>query len=95
MYSAVCGTGLDTLPLPGDASVEQLQAVLLDLAALAQRLEKPLTARLMPVPGKRAGDLTGFDFPYFANSRVLALKAEPLSGLLVGEETIALQRRNV
>jgi uncharacterized protein (UPF0210 family) len=95
MYSAVCGTGLDTLPLPGDASVAQLQAVLLDLAALAQRLEKPLTARLMPVPGKQAGDKTGFDFPYFANSRVLALKAEPLRGLLVGEETITLQRRRV
>jgi uncharacterized protein (UPF0210 family) len=95
MFSAVCGTGLDTLPLPGDASVEQLQAVLLDLATLAQRLEKPLTARLMPVPGMQAGDPTGFDFPYFANSRVLTLKAEPLRGLLAGEETIALQRRSV
>ncbi|HJW91904.1 MAG TPA: DUF711 family protein [Anaerolineales bacterium] len=93
LYSAVCGTGLDTVPLPGDTSVEQLQAVLLDVAALAQRLEKPLTARLMPVPGKAAGDPTGFDFPYFANSRVLALNAQPLSGLLAGEETIALQRR--
>jgi uncharacterized protein (UPF0210 family) len=93
LYSAVCGTGLDTLPLPGETSVEQLQAVLLDLAALAQRLEKPLTARLMPVPGKQAGDPTGFDFPYFANSRVLASKAEPLSGLLAGEETIVIQRR--
>ena len=93
LYSAVCGTGLDTVPLPGDTGVEQLQAVLLDVAALAQRLEKPLTARLMPVPGKAAGDPTGFDFPYFANSRVLALNAQPLSGLLAGEETIALQRR--
>ncbi|MBN2549564.1 MAG: DUF711 family protein, partial [Anaerolineales bacterium] len=51
LYSAVCGTGLDTIPLPGDATSGQLNAILLDLAALAQRLDKPLTARLMPIPG--------------------------------------------
>lgn len=90
MYSAVCGTGLDTLPLPGDTSVEQLSAVLLDLAALSLRLHKPLTARLMPIPGKKAGDETGFDFEYFANSRVLALPAEPLTGLFAGDETFSL-----
>jgi uncharacterized protein (UPF0210 family) len=45
LYSTVCGTGLDCIPLPGDASVEQLTAVLLDVAALSLRLNKPLTAR--------------------------------------------------
>ena len=75
LYSTVCGTGLDTLPLPGDTTVEQITAVLLDLAALSLRLDKPLTARLMPIPGKAAGDDTGFDFEYFANSKVLALPA--------------------
>ncbi len=93
LYSAVCGTGLDTVPLPGDVSVEQLYAVLLDLAALSQRLGKPLTARLMPIPGKKAGDPTHFDFAYFANSRVLALDAEPLQGMLVGAESFSLQPR--
>ena len=93
LYSAVCGTGLDTVPLPGDTSPEQLAALLLDLAALSCRLEKPLTARLMPVPGKQAGDPTGFDFAFFANSRVLALRAVPLSGLLIGDEAIELRRR--
>jgi|LSQX01.3.fsa_nt_gb uncharacterized protein (UPF0210 family) len=93
LYSAVCGTGLDTIPLPGDASVDQLYAVLLDLAALALRLDKPLTARLIPVPGLQAGDETDFDFEFFANSKVLALHAEPLTGLLVGEGNIPLNRR--
>ena len=93
MVAAVCGTGLDTIPLPGDTSVEQIQAVLLDLAALALRLDKPLTARLMPIPGKKAGDLTGFDFEYFANSRVLALEAEPLTGMLAGEERFSIRKR--
>ncbi|MBN1318179.1 MAG: DUF711 family protein, partial [Anaerolineales bacterium] len=35
LYSAVCGAGLDTVPLAGDISVETLSAILLDLAALA------------------------------------------------------------
>lgn len=94
LFAAVCGTGLDTLPLPGDTTVEQIQAVLLDLAALSLRLDKPLTARLMPIPGKKAGDETGFDFEYFANSKLLALPAEPLTGLLAGDEIFKICRRN-
>ena len=74
LYSAVCGTGLDTVPLPGDVSEEELASILLDVATLALRLDKPLTARLMPIPGAKSGDLTAFDFPYFANGRVLEVK---------------------
>lgn len=72
LYSTVCGTGLDTLPLPGDTNAETLAAILLDLATLAVRLDKPLTARLLPIPGLAAGDATHFDFEYFANARVMA-----------------------
>ena len=93
LYSAVCGTGLDTIPLPGDTTVDQLAAVLLDLASLSRRLEKPLTARLMPIPGKQAGDPTGFDFAYFANSRVLPLHAAPLEGYLAGDASFPLHRK--
>lgn len=93
LYSAVCGTGLDTVPLPGDTTVAQLTAVLLDLAALALRLDKPLTARLMPIPGKAAGDPTGFDFAFFANSRVMRLDAQPLTGPLAGDESFSVQPR--
>jgi uncharacterized protein (UPF0210 family) len=93
LYSCVCGTGLDTVPLPGDASVEQLSAILLDLAALSLRLDKPLTARLMPIPGKAAGDPTNFDFSYFANARILSLGAEPLTGALAGDDIIEMKPR--
>lgn len=93
-YSAVCGTGLDTVPLPGNATPQQLAAVLLDVAALAVRLNKPLTARLMPIPGKAAGDLTAFTFDFFANSRVMALPAAALSGLFAGNEIFELRQRN-
>jgi len=81
LYSAVCGTGLDTVPLPGEVTEEELAGILLDMAALALRLDKPLTARLMPVPGAQAGDLTTFDFDYFANGRVLAVKKVASPGL--------------
>jgi hypothetical protein len=85
---------LDTVPIPGDTSVDQIYALLLDLAALAQRLEKPLTARLMPIPGKKAGDLTRFDFAYFANSRILPLLAGQIGSLLGGDEIFPLKRRS-
>ena len=73
-YSSVCGTGLDCVPLPGDVSEKTLNAILLDVSALSVRLEKPLTARLFPICGKRAGDTTEFDFPYFSNTRIMGIK---------------------
>ena len=80
IYSAVCGTGLDTIPISGSTTREQIEALLLDIAALSSRLNKPLTARLMPIPGKEAGDLTNFDFEFFSNGRVLAIDADALTG---------------
>ena len=93
MFSAVCGAGLDVIPLPGDTSAEEIYPILLDLGALALRLNKPLTARLMPVPDKQAGDLTTFEFGYFANSRVMPLRSQKLSGLMVGTERVKLPQR--
>lgn len=93
LYSAVCGTGLDTVPLPGDTSSGQIAALLLDLSALAVRLDKSLTARLMPVPGKKAGEPTTFDFGFFANSKVMALEAAPLSAPLSGNENVKIKKR--
>ena len=93
LYSAVCGTGLDTVPLPGDTTADQIASVLLDVCALAVRLDKPLTARLMPVPGKHAGDPTAFNFGYFVNSKVMDLDAAPLSGALGEDQVFGLRKR--
>src|SRR5258708_3730927 len=49
-YSAVCGTGLDTIPLPGDISAEQLSLIIGDMASLAFKLHKPLSALPLPSP---------------------------------------------
>ncbi len=93
LYSTVCGTGLDTIPLPGDTTSEQLVPLLLDISALALRLDKPLTARLMPVPGKKAGDETSFDFGFFANSKVMALDSAELNSPFNGSEVLQIKKR--
>lgn len=93
LYSTVCGAGLDTVPLPGAVDADTLAAILLDVAALSLRLNKPLTARLMPIPGKQAGDEVHFDFAYFADTRVLAPRASGLGGLLAGDESFDLAPR--
>ena len=92
LYSAVCGTGLDTIPLPGDVSVDELAAILLDVATLALVADKPLTARLMPIPGKRAGDVTDFDFSYFDNARVLDTKGHGATRILANNRFVCLNR---
>jgi uncharacterized protein len=67
-YSAVCGTGLDVIPLPGDISAEQLERMIGDMATLAVKLHKPLSARLLPVAGKKTGDRTEFQDPFLVNA---------------------------
>jgi uncharacterized protein (UPF0210 family) len=82
LYSTLCGTGLDTIPLAGDTTPGQIAPVLLDVAALALRHGKPLTARLMPLPGKKAGEEAAFDFSFFTPTRVMALESAATGGLL-------------
>ena len=69
-YSAICGTGLDAIPLAGDVSEDEMAAIYLDMATLALRLGKPLSARLLPVPGKKKGEVTSFTSPHLVNTRI-------------------------
>ena len=71
LYSSVCGTGLDVVPIPGDTPVDRILGLVEDVAALAARYEKPLSARLLPVPGRKAGEIVTFDNPYLADSVVM------------------------
>lgn len=72
-YSAVCAGGLDTVPLPGDITEEQIARILGDVASLAYKWQKPLAARLLPAPGKKAGDRTEFEDSRMANTVVQRL----------------------
>src|SRR5258707_2839639 len=68
-YSAVCGTGLDTVPLPGDISAEELSLIIRDMASLAFKWHKPLSARLLPALGKGLGGMTDIDGPFLAHAK--------------------------
>jgi uncharacterized protein len=74
LYSTVCGTGLDVVPVPGDAAPEDLARVIGDVATLAVRLKKPLSARLFAVPGKKAGERVEFSDPMLCASKVMPLE---------------------
>ncbi len=88
LYSTMCGAGLDVIPLPGDITEQELFYILLDMCTLSVRLNKPLTCRLMPIPGRNAGDDVQFDFEYFASSKVIDFRR------LTGENKNDLFNRN-
>ena len=73
LYSSVCGTGLDVVPLPGDATVDDLASIILDVASLSHKYRKPLSARLFPVPGKAVGEVVHFENAFLTDSVVMAL----------------------
>ena len=56
LFSSVCGTGLDVVPIPGDTPIETLSNIVLDVAAQSVKLKKPLSARLYLIPGAKPGD---------------------------------------
>jgi hypothetical protein len=70
-YSSVCGIGLDTVPIPGDTSSEKISALMRDTGTMAFRLNKPLTVRLFPTPGLKAGDMTVYESDDLCNCAVL------------------------
>lgn len=72
-YSAVCGTGLDTIPLPGDITPEQMERIFGDVASLAVKWNKPLSARLQPIKDKKVGDQTEFQDPALFNTTIQRL----------------------
>ena len=90
LYAAVCGVGLDTVPLPGDVAEAALAGILLDTAALSARLRKPLVARLMPLPGLAAGDATSFSFEYFAPGGVMRAPAGEVGRPIAGSGPVDL-----
>lgn len=70
-FSAVCGIGLDTVPIEGDTSAQKIADICADTGTLAFRLNKPLTVRLFPVPHLLAGEMTQFESDDLCNSAVL------------------------
>jgi uncharacterized protein (UPF0210 family) len=71
LFSSVCGTGLDVIPLPGDTPTTTIERIMLDVAAQAVKLKKALSVRLFLVPGKHVGDAVHFDDPRLFDTVVM------------------------
>jgi uncharacterized protein (UPF0210 family) len=58
--TSVCSVGLDMVAVPGDTSEETLAAIMADEMAIGVINNKTTATRLIPVPGKKAGDKAYF-----------------------------------
>lgn len=54
--TSVCSVGLDMVAIPGNTSAETLAAIIADEMAIGVINKKTTAARIIPVPGKQAGD---------------------------------------
>jgi uncharacterized protein len=73
--AAVCGCGIDMVPVPGLSFQEEIAAVILDIAGLSSTLNKPLGVRLLPIPNKSVNEFTQFNTDFLCDSRVMALSS--------------------
>ncbi len=58
--TCVCSVGLDMVPLPGDITEECLAGIIADEMAIGMINSKTTATRLIPVPGKKAGEKVYF-----------------------------------
>lgn len=58
--TCVCSVGLDMVAIPGDTTAEMIAAIIADEMAIGVINKKTTAARLIPVPGKKAGEKVVF-----------------------------------
>jgi uncharacterized protein (UPF0210 family) len=73
LYSSVCATGLDAVPIAGSASQEDLADCYHDLVTLGAKLHKPLSARFFLEPEKKAGETVKYDWEFACESPVFGV----------------------
>lgn len=71
LFSTVCGCGIDMVPVPSSMFSEDISGLILDIAALAVRLKKPLGVRLLPIPNKVVNEYTQLNLDFLCDSRVM------------------------
>jgi len=72
--TSVCSVGLDMIAVPGDTDAETLSAIIADEVAIGVINHKTTAVRVIPVPGKAAGDLAVFG-GLFGEMRILPIHA--------------------
>lgn len=74
LFSSVSGTGLDVIPVSGDIDRVTIEGIYRDVASLSIKyFNKALSARLFPIPQKKAGDIVDFENPYLTSSVVMKI----------------------
>ncbi|MBQ3396965.1 MAG: DUF711 family protein, partial [Synergistaceae bacterium] len=58
--TCVCSVGLDMIAIPGDTSAQTISAIIADEAAIGVINSKTTAVRVIPAPGKKAGDTVEF-----------------------------------
>lgn len=58
--TCVCSVGLDMIALTGDVTPSTLSAIIADEMAIGMINKKTTAVRVIPVPGKREGDIVEF-----------------------------------
>ena len=58
--TCVCSVGLDMVAIPGDVTVNALAGIIADEMAIGVINAKTTATRIIPVPGKKAGDKVHF-----------------------------------
>ena len=92
-YSTMCGCGLDMVPVPGNILPEELASIILDTAAVAIKLDKPLGVRVLPIPNKEVNEYTEFDMDFLSNTRIIDLKNMHCSSDIFETENIRYKNK--
>lgn len=71
LFSTVCGCGIDMVPIPSTTFSEDIAGLILDISALAIRLNKPLGVRLLPIPNKSVNEYTQLNLDFLCDGRVM------------------------
>jgi uncharacterized protein (UPF0210 family) len=58
--TCVCSVGLDMIVVPGDTPADTISAIIADEAAIGVVNQKTTAVRIIPAPGKKAGDMVEF-----------------------------------
>jgi uncharacterized protein (UPF0210 family) len=80
--TCVCSVGLDMVPIPGSTEAETISAIIADELMIGVINSKTTAARLIPVPGKEAGEFVSFG-GLFGESVVLSVRNSGRSGRFV------------
>lgn len=80
--TCVCSVGLDMVPIPGDVDAGTISAIIADEMAIGMINNKTTAARLIPVPGRKAGEIVSFG-GLFGTSPIMEVRNVNKSGRFV------------